>query len=136
MPFFQLAIDASTGRPSAYGSAVGAILDGDFETGTGLALRPGITRATTLTALANNGNAYTVANDTFFWFGFHSSFGRTPTFMVAAPLPVTPDPITMHTVTFNSASMSGANLPAGWGDETYTFYGFRVQAGSPTITIT
>ena len=136
MPFFRLTIDDTT-TPTAYGTGVGAILDGDFDTGNGLVLNTaGNSDLVTRTSFNTIGGDFNFAADTFFWFGVPSNATQPTTFRLAQPLPVTPDLVMVNnalpTVAFDNTF---TNAPSGWTTVNYTFYGFRVAAGAATITI-
>ena len=133
MPFFRLTTDALSSTPTPYGPDDG-ILTGDFDTGDGLTLAPGILRATSVGGL-NLGSAtsrVTVPADTFYWFGRQGT--TAPTIQVDTGVGLQ-DPVgtVTHTVTFDN---SFTNAPSGWTSVTYTFIGVSVNAGPTYINVT
>ena len=133
MPFFRLTTDALSSTPTPYGPNDG-ILTGDFDTGDGLTLAPGILRSTSISGL-NLGSATARVNvpaDTFYWFGRQGT--TAPTIQVDTGVGLQ-DPVgtVTHTVTFDN---SFTNAPSGWTSVTYTFIGVSVNAGPTYINVT
>ena len=133
MPFFRLTTDALASTPTPYGPNDG-ILTGDFDTGDGLTLAPGILRSTSISGL-NLGSATARVNvpaDTFYWFGRQGT--TAPTIQVDTGVGLQ-DPVgtVTHTVTFDN---SFTNAPSGWTSVTYTFIGVSVNAGPTYINVT